>query len=95
MNVGPEFEVIEDEKAPKGRRIVRKGEKPAEIADPVDTSDIDTRTVEDPQTSEPNVALDLDAMSDDELRDYVERMTGEKPHHRAGREKLLALLSGE
>lgn len=27
MIIGPDFEVIEDARAPKGRRIVRKGEK--------------------------------------------------------------------
>lgn len=33
MNIGPEFEVIEDAKAPKGRRIVRKGGAPAKSDD--------------------------------------------------------------
>lgn len=30
------------------------------------------------------------AMTDDELRDYIERKTGKKPHHKAGHDKLVA-----
>ncbi len=30
-----------------------------------------------------------DAMTDDELRDMIERKTGKRPHHRMGRAKLI------
>jgi hypothetical protein len=33
----------------------------------------------------------LDAMSDDAIRDEIERLTGERPHHKTGRAKLIAL----
>lgn len=33
-------------------------------------------------------------MQDDELRELVLKKTGQAPHHRAGREKLLSLLNG-
>lgn len=32
----------------------------------------------------------FDAMTDDELRDIIEDKTGDRPHPRTGREKLLA-----
>lgn len=33
---------------------------------------------------------DIDDCTDDELRAYIEKQTGEAPHHRTGREKLLS-----
>lgn len=68
LNVGPEFEVIEDKKAPKGRRIVRK-----DGAAPAKTEKED----------------DVDA-TDQELRDYIQDRTGDMPHHKTGRAKLVA-----
>ena len=42
--------------------------------------------------SEPDAEGDkFDAMTDEALRDFVEDATGDRPHHRAGREKLLTL----
>ena len=31
----------------------------------------------------------IGAMTDDELRDFIERKTGKKPHHKAGHDKLV------
>lgn len=36
----------------------------------------------------------LEAMTDDELRQTVEEITGAKPHHRAGRGRLIAMARG-
>lgn len=48
--------------------------------------------VEPDDLSEPKAEGDkFDAMTDEELRDFVEDATGDRPHHRAGREKLLTL----
>lgn len=38
---------------------------------------------------------DFDAMSDDELRAYIETRDGTAPHHAMGRNKLLATARGE
>lgn len=70
MNISDDYEIIKDEKAPKGRRIVKKGlAVKAEV-----------------------IALSPDEvdLSDDELRDEIEELTGKRPHHRTGREKLIA-----
>jgi hypothetical protein len=37
---------------------------------------------------------DPGTMTDDELREHVEAVTGKKPHHRAGRAKMLEMLDG-
>lgn len=43
---------------------------------------------------EPVCPAPTDTMTDDELRAHVEAATGKKPHHRAGRAKLLEMLDG-
>lgn len=35
----------------------------------------------------------IGAMTDDELRDFIERKTGKKPHHKAGHDKLVTLAT--
>jgi hypothetical protein len=40
-------------------------------------------------------APDFDAMSDDDLRTFIEKRDGERPHHRTGRETLLRKARGE
>lgn len=35
----------------------------------------------------------VDGPSDEELRDMIEDATGNRPHHRTGREKLVAMLA--
>lgn len=72
MDVGDEFEIVQDPKAPKGRRIVRKGKAPAQAVK------------EEVMADDP--ALD---MTDDEIRDEVESLTGKRPHHKTGRAKLI------
>lgn len=42
-------------------------------------------TVDDP--------MSIDEMTDDELRVEIEELTGEKPHHFTGRQKLIEQLS--
>lgn len=37
--------------------------------------------------------LVLDNLTDDELRDLIEQRTGKRPHHRAGRVKLIEALA--
>ena len=65
MNIGDDYEIIQDQTAPKGRRIVKKGQ-----------------VVEKEVTG-------FDDMTDDELRDEIEALTGTRPHHRTGRAKLV------
>ena len=36
----------------------------------------------------------IDAMTDNELRDLIEDRDGERPHHKTGRDKLLAMARG-
>lgn len=50
--------------------------KPGGVADP------------SPLTADEEAEL-IDAMTDDELRDFIERKAGKKPHHKMGREKLV------
>ena len=65
MNVGDDYEIVQDETAPKGRRIVKKG-----------------------QAVKAEVTA-LDDMTDEEIRDEIEALTGTRPHHRTGRAKLI------
>ena len=65
MNVGDDYEIVQDETAPKGRRIVKKG-----------------------QAVKTEVTA-LDDMTDEEIRDEIEALTGTRPHHRTGRAKLI------
>jgi hypothetical protein len=65
MDLGDGYEILLDEKAPKGRRIVKRQAIEAEV------------------TGEP---------TDAELRDAIEAITGERPHHRTGRSKLVEML---
>lgn len=49
------------------------------------------------EPSEPEASDDEDplaGLSDDELRAHIEDKTGEKPHHRASRAKLLEIARG-
>ena len=78
MNIGSEYEIIEDAKAPKGRRIVRIGasEPAPEKTDATDDN-------------EPLGYDSGDQFSDDQLRAVIEQETGKKPHHKLGRDKLV------
>lgn len=40
-------------------------------------------------------AIDVTAMSDDELKVHVEKVTGQKPHWNAKRDTVLAMLNGQ
>ena len=69
MKIGDDYEIVHDAQAPKGRRIIKKGQAAkAEVTE----------------------AIGLDAMSDDDIRAEVEKLTGNRPHHRTGRAKLIA-----
>jgi len=46
----------------------------------------------EPLTDAEEIEL-IGAMTDDELRDFIERKTGKKPHHKAGHDKLVALAT--
>lgn len=74
MNIGSDFEIIEDPKAPKGRRIVRKNEKAPEPVS--EDAGIGTDSG--------------DQFSDEQLRDAIEQATGKAPHPNTGRVKLIA-----
>lgn len=78
MNISPGFEIIEDPKAPKGRRIVRIGASEPAPKNADETGD--------------NAPLGYDSgdqFSDDQLRAVIEQQTGKKPHHKLGRDKLV------
>lgn len=47
-----------------------------------------------PLTADEKIEL-LDAMTDEELRDFIKEQTGKAPHHKLGRAKLLAKARGE
>ena len=50
---------------------------------------------EHPQDATDNSESDsIDAMTDNELRDLIEDRDGERPHHKTGRDKLLAMARG-
>ncbi len=66
----------------RGFRIIDARFKPADAVDPM-PANVDGETPP---------AAGLDDMTDDELRAHVEAVTGTKPHHKAGRAKLLAML---
>jgi len=72
MNVGEGYEIVWDESAPKGRRIVKEGQTAKAEA--------------------PEVILNdgLGALSDESIRNEIEKFTGVRPHHRTGRAKLIA-----
>jgi hypothetical protein len=79
MNIGDDYEVIQDETAPKGRRIVKKGQAvKAEVSAP------------NPKDAPRVAVFDGINMSDDDIRDEIEKLTGNRPHHRTGRAKLIA-----
>lgn len=46
-----------------------------------------------PRTADDKRAM-LGAMTDPELRAFVERVTGKKPHHKTGRAKLIEAALG-
>lgn len=48
----------------------------------------------DPDRTDARRAM-LEALGDDELRAFVEQVTGRKPHPRAGRQKLIEAALGE
>ena len=73
MNIGDDYEVIQDKTTPKGRRIVKKGQWRKE-------SEADKSEV----TGDP-----VPNMTDDQIRDEIEALTGKRPHHRTGRAKLI------
>ncbi len=50
---------------------------------------IEVKEADDSAPKPTGAALDW---TNEELRDYIEKVTGEKPHHRTGRDKLLAML---
>lgn len=58
----------------------------------------DATDLEHPQDAVPNASeADGDPianMSDNELRDLIEDRDGERPHHKTGRDKLLAMARG-
>ena len=68
-------------------------ELPDNIAEDERTAGMEVSAVEAPSgdASEPEGEGDnFDAMTEDELRDFIEDNTGERPHPRTGRAKLLA-----
>lgn len=74
MNVGEDYEVIQDKNAPKGRRIVKKGKAvPKEVNAPVDDWGTDSG----------------DQFSDAQLRDAIKETTGKAPGPRTSRENLI------
>lgn len=74
MNIGEDYEILQDPKAPKGRRIVKKGQGfKAEVS-----AKIDLGTDSGEQ------------FSDAQLRDSVREATGKAPGPRTSRENLVA-----
>lgn len=73
-----------------GQRIAARG-----TSDPVELDALTLGVVErmgllsvSPADTAPDADA-FDAMSDEELRDVAESLTGKKPHHKTGRAKLL------
>lgn len=75
--IGPAQQV---DAAPAARTVMLK---PAYVRDP------DAKPAGEARE---DVQIDLDALDDAALRAHVERVTGEKVHHKLGRDKCLALL---
>ena len=73
MNIGDEYEIVQDEKAPKGRRIVKKGQAVKEVTN----SKVELGTDSG------------DQFSDAQLRDAIKQATGKWPAGRASRETLI------
>lgn len=70
------YEIIQDPKAPKGRRIVKKGQSKAVKAEVSAKIDLGTDSG--------------DQFSDAQLRDAIKVATGKAPGGRASRETLIA-----
>jgi hypothetical protein len=78
MNIGDDYEVVQDETAPKGRRIVKKGQA------------VQAKTQEQ---AEDEVTVtgtySGDQFSDEQLRAMIKAKTGKAPGGRTGRAKLI------
>jgi uncharacterized protein YgbK (DUF1537 family) len=75
MNVGDDYEIVQDETAPKGRRIVKKGQAQAVKAEVIAPVDMAMTPVDD--------------FSDSQLRDIIKEKTGKPFGGRAKRETLI------
>ncbi|MFD0848218.1 hypothetical protein [Sphingosinicella xenopeptidilytica] len=49
----------------------------------------DLTRLDDPAAPEDDRRAVVEAMDDDALRAFVEKLTGKKPHHKAGRPELI------
>ena len=74
MDIGKDYEIVQDEKAPKGRRIIKKGQ--GVKAEVTAKAGISTDSGEQ--------------FSDAQLRDAIREATGKAPGGRASRETLIA-----
>jgi hypothetical protein len=81
MSILPTMRVKRD--GPKGYRIINTADFDPAVHEPLNQP-----------WNHPAPSHSVDGMTDDELRAHVETVTGTKPHHRAGRAKLLEMLDG-